>query len=321
MADKKRALRRNQYMNKPSFMKEIYMESLTNLLGKSNLSFTKSFNSITPFLKSSVLKLNKALIRSMALFIIVGSFAVSQKVVAQATDATQYTFSTSGSGSLALDRNGNAVDMTTGTTSLVTSGKDDVSSGVTNIGFNFYFFSAGGTPYTQFSVSSNGAMRLGATAIANNVYGSSFPVAVQPIIAPYSGDLETSSGGKVHYKVIGTAPNRTLVVEYLKMGVNYSGSGADATFQVRLYEQSNIVEYVYGAMKVGSVGGVANSKIAAIGISNDAGANNEFSVDQATYATTIGAVPITANNTVAGTLTGLNSAADGSRRVFTFTPN
>ena len=301
-------------------MKETYMASLTKLLGKSNLSFTKSFSSNTPFLKNSVQTINKALIRSMAIFFIVGSFAVSQKTVAQATDATQYTFSTSGSGSLILDRNGNAVDMTTGTTPLVTSGIDDGSSGVTNIGFNFYFFSAGGTPYTQFSVSSNGAMRLGATAIANNVYGSSFPVAVQPIIAPYSGDLETSSGGKVHYKVIGTAPNRTLVVEYLKMGVNYSGSGADATFQVRLYEQSNIVEYVYGAMKVGSVGGVANSKIAAIGISNDAGANNEFSVDQATYATTIGAVPITANNTVAGTLTGLNSAADGSRRVFTFTP-
>ncbi len=303
-------------------MKETYMASLTKLLGKSNLSFTKSFSSNTPFLKNSVHKFNKALIRSMAVFFIVSSFAISQKAVAQATDATQYTFSTSSSGSLVLDRNGNAVDMTTGTTYLVGPTRDDSASAVMNIGFNFYYFSGGGTPFTQFSASSNGAMRLGATAILGTTIGSNFPLATQAIIAPYLSDLKISTLGKVHYKTVGTAPNRTLVVEFLNMKINYSGvqTTYDGTFQVRLYEQSNIIEFVYGAMKIGNAAGVTTSKIAAIGISNDVGANNEFSVDQATYATTIAAMPITATNTVAGPLPGLNSTADGSRRVFTFTP-
>ena len=105
------------------------------------------------------------------------------------------------------------------------------------------------------------------------------------------------------------------------MNINYSSSTADGTFQVTLYEQSNIIEFVYGAMKVnGTTSTGSTSKIAAIGFSNTTGANNEFSVNQSTYATTFGATPITSTNSATGNIAGLNSAANGSRRVFTFIP-
>src|SRR5690348_316340 len=52
---------------------------------------------------------------------------------------------------------GNTLE-TGGFTNLIGTNVDDGASVVTNIGFTFNF---GGTNYTQFSVSSNGLMRLG----------------------------------------------------------------------------------------------------------------------------------------------------------------
>ena len=68
------------------------------------------------------------------------------------------------------------------------------------------------------------------------------------------------------------------------MQINYSSGSADGTFQVRLYEQSNIIEFVYGAMKVNGTT-TASSRVAAIGFSNTTGVNNNFSVNQSTYGT------------------------------------
>jgi HYR domain len=247
------------------------------------------------------------------------SFAWCQQTSGQT--ASQYTFSTVNTGSLAVDRTGNVVDMTSGTSQLVGGGQDDVASSVANIGFNFTFMSTGGTNnvFTQFSASSNGGLRLGGTAISGATQGGAFPVNGQAIIAPYLGDLATSSSGKVHYKLIGSYPNRTLVVEFLNMEINYSSTTVDGTFQVRLYEQSNIIEFVYGSMKVGGITTTA-SRTVAIGFSNTTGNNNEFSVNQSNYTTTTGTTPITNTNSATGSITGLNSSANGSRRVFTFIP-
>ncbi len=56
---------------------------------------------------------------------------------AQGQSSANYAFSTNTSGSLALDANGNAVDMSTGTTQLVGPLSDATASAVTNIGFNY----------------------------------------------------------------------------------------------------------------------------------------------------------------------------------------
>ena len=63
-----------------------------------------------------------------------------------------YAFTTNATGSLALDANGNAVDMTTGTTQLVAAAQDATVSSVTSIGFNYYFMS---NLYSQFTASAS----------------------------------------------------------------------------------------------------------------------------------------------------------------------
>ncbi|MCK7488974.1 MAG: hypothetical protein MZU79_01055 [Anaerotruncus sp.] len=59
-------------------------------------------------------------------------------------------------------------------------------------------------------------MRLGALA-DESAYG--IGESGVPLIAPFAEDLATSSSGKVHYKSIGSAPNRILVVEWLNMSI------------------------------------------------------------------------------------------------------
>jgi hypothetical protein len=123
------------------------------------------------------------------------------------------------------------------------------------IGFDFWYL---GIRYTEFSANTNGAIQLHSaltnlTAIASFLRGSS-AVPTVPVIAPFLGHLRTSpAGGKVHYVLTGTAPNRKFTVEFLNMGMNRNSNTADATFQVSLYETSGVIQFVYGGMKVGSI--------------------------------------------------------------------
>lgn len=145
--------------------------------------------------------------------------------------------------------NASLVDMTTGTTQLIAPGVDDGASSVTNIGFAFLF---NGVNYTQFSVNSNGLMRLGPVVITNasanndNVTGflsnTNFPE-----VAPYFDDLFTGTNGKVHYKLTGAAPNQVLVVEWFVTVPKNLGGSADAKFQVWLEQTTNKVNFVYGS--------------------------------------------------------------------------
>src|SRR5204863_6988139 len=73
----------------------------------------------------------------------------------------------------------------------------------------------------------------------------------------FAADLGTSSSGSVKYKVVGTAPNRCLVIKHKNMTIYWSSSYTnDGTFQTRLYESASIgdssglIEFVYGAMNV-----------------------------------------------------------------------
>lgn len=143
------------------------------------------------------------------------------------------------------------VDMSEGTTQLVGPGLDDTASPVTPIGFTFRY---DGINHTQFSVNANGLARLGPLAITtvfNN--GTGFATTTnEPKIAPYFDDLCTGSDGRIHYKVIGDAPNRILVVEWFNMKVSRAGGCGGApgngTFQMWLHETTGVIEFVYGAI-------------------------------------------------------------------------
>lgn len=235
-----------------------------------------------------------------------------------AQSAANYAFTTNASSSLLLDANGNAIDMSSGTTQLVGAGLDATASAVTNIGFNFIFM---GNTFSQYSVNEDGQLKLGGTVVGTNSYTITSGTWAAPLLSAFNADLRTgTTTGKVHYKVVGTAPNRTLVVEFKDMQLFYTTAAAGtSTWQMRLYETSGIVEYVYGTVNVTSTS--ASSKSPSIGLYIGSTTNLFASVNYATQTVSV-VSPYAANAAVAATgdIAALSSAADGSRRAYRFTP-
>ncbi|HKE57766.1 MAG TPA: Calx-beta domain-containing protein [Pyrinomonadaceae bacterium] len=140
-------------------------------------------------------------------------------------------------------------DMSTGTTQLVAANQDDTASAVTNIGFDFWY---DGVRTTQFSANANGLLRLGPTVISTGFTNSLATTTDAPKIGAYWDDLCTGANGKVHYKLMGVAPNRKLVVEWQNMqitrGSGCAGNG-NGTFQAWLLESTGLIEFVYGSIQ------------------------------------------------------------------------
>jgi hypothetical protein len=152
---------------------------------------------------------------------------------------TDYVFQ-SGSGSM-LD--------TTGMTIVHNSGADDNSSSVFALGFSFVY---DGNTYSQFSFNSNGLIRLGPTAVDGSRFNEDMPnstaLSNAPMIAAFWDDLLITTGN-AGYKLLGSAPNRIMTINY-----NYRRFGSSSTdkafLQIRLYETSNKIEYYYGPVSV-----------------------------------------------------------------------
>jgi hypothetical protein len=130
---------------------------------------------------------------------------------------------------------------------------DDVISGALPIGFSFNYL---GTDYTNIYASSNGfiSFNSGATSTSINNLNSSAGTS-RPLIAPLWDDLD-GFGGSAQYILTGTAPNRVFTMEWLNYLWNYNASAAGISFQVKLYEGSNNIEFIYrpeaGAVNAGS---------------------------------------------------------------------
>ena len=194
-------------------------------------------------------------------------------------------------------------DMTSGTTQLVGPGLDDNASPVTTIGFDFWY---DGLRAAQFSVNANGLMRLGATPISTGFTNSLASTTDAPKIGGYWEDQCTGTNGKVHYKVLGSAPNRKLVVEWQNMqitrGAGCAGTG-NGTYQVWMFETTGVVEFVYGAIQA------ANAADGGYSVGLQSGAATNFasvttSTNTVSYAT--------ANNTQTGAIP--------AGTAYTFTP-
>jgi hypothetical protein len=244
------------------------------------------------------------------------SFIATFIQVSAQSNSANYSFTTTTTGSL--------TDMSSGTTQLNAADQDDVSSFVTNIGFDFFFM---GVRYSQFSVNSNGTLRFGATVISNTLYDP-LGQAAQNLITAYGADQRTHAGnGKVHYKMLGTAPNRVLVVEWLNMQSDFNAGGtADLTYQLRLSETTGEIEFVYGSMTMGANGAAdPNSQSPQMGFSSNNAVGTVGSVTAAQSSTPApsfsGASGTPVNNLYGtGTIPVLTSVSDGSRRIFKFTP-
>lgn len=251
------------------------------------------------------------------------NFQFSQAVT---SDTSSYVFATSTDGSL-TNMAGSTNLIQRSSSSEISLGDSGVSA-IAPIGFDFFFMgSSAPTRFSEFAVNTEGVMRLGSADPSINFNGMTAPLGQSndlPVFAAYAQNLCLSTnGGRVHYLVTGTAPNRVLTVEWRNM---FSGGFAnpvqcgtpDLTFQIRLYETSGVIEYVYGSMtETGSpgtaqIGFSSANAVGQIGTVDAQNAGNIF-FNGSTNS------PVT-NNFPLGTIPSLHSTADGSRRVMRFTP-
>ena len=135
----------------------------------------------------------------------------------------------------------------TSPTSLITPGAGDYGvSTVQNIGFTFNF---AGTNYTQFSVNSDGNLRFGSTVTGTNYYTTPFSSTNagynNPKINFMGCDGYQTDSCYVYKEVVGTAPNRVLVVEFAMSTYNTASRPSLLRWQVQLFEGSNNIQIVY----------------------------------------------------------------------------
>ena len=188
--------------------------------------------------------------------------------------------------STAVNVAGTYTDLGTTGTAIATANTDDDNSAAQAIGFSFNF---NGIAFTQFVLNTNGLIRLGSAAPSSV---AAFPPFAQTpesgpisgtnaadvnLIAPFNLDLGPGTAGGTEYRVVttGTAPNRVCTIQWKNVADKPQAASSTVSvviatqfdnfsFQVKLYETTNNVEFVYGTATAST--GVSNAKYAAVGI-------------------------------------------------------
>lgn len=130
------------------------------------------------------------------------------------------------------------------------TGTWDDQTGTIPIGFSF---SANGGTFTNAQISANGYLYVSPTTTGSLGYGAiSSTTTATAVFAGFSRDLQGTASSEIRYETVGTAPNRVLVVQW-KDAKRYGSSYSDElfSFQIKLYETTNQVQFVYGTF-VGS---------------------------------------------------------------------
>lgn len=162
---------------------------------------------------------------------------------------------------------------------IVTAGFDDENSDDEPIGFTFHY---NNDSFTHFVLNTNGYIKLGSTAPSNDLYypaatssgtgtGSVFNSTAaidQNLIAPFNHNLTGDSSFTSYRRhTIGTPGDRICVIQFRNVVENTTTPPIQydtMTFQVRLYEGSNVIEFTYGDFHASS--NVTSFKSAAVGL-------------------------------------------------------
>jgi|GEM_PF-2206475 len=171
-------------------------------------------------------------------------------MISQTVNAQSYTLTST---------SGVFTPLTVSTTISEIGSADNISNPIP-IGFTFNYY---GTAYTQLKVSTDGFITFNPVGFgdhSNNISGGPSFLPIFQAIAPLWDDL---SGflGTASYNLSGTAPNRVLTIEWLNW--NWESSTPTISFQVKLYETSNSIEFIY-RQESGSVASFSNG--ASIGL-------------------------------------------------------
>ncbi|MGD9492276.1 MAG: choice-of-anchor J domain-containing protein [Bacteroidales bacterium] len=214
---------------------------------------------------------------------------------------SDYAFSAS-SGTFTPITGGIAVSTSTSAADFL---GDTKTSTAIPIGFTFTYL---GVPYTDLVAMSDGyiSFNLSATSsLTNNLTSSSSTQ--RPLLAPLWDDLDGASGtGAANYITEGAAGSRIFTIEWLNWQWNYGATGATISFQIKLYEATGKIEFIYTP-----AGGTVNNASASIGITGiPTGAGNFLSLNGS------GASPAVSSTTETTNISSLPAAG----QVYTFTP-
>jgi hypothetical protein len=181
---------------------------------------------------------------------------------------------------------GTYTDLGTTGTAIATANTDDANSTAQDIGFTFSY---NGTAFTQFVLNTNGYLKLGATApVAPYFYASLTVTTGGPLnsttdanlILPFNTDLTAGATSPTEYRVAttGATGSRVCTIQWKNVSDKASAIStqyANISFQVKLYEGSNQVEFVYGTATSGATG-TATPRTVAVGLKGSSSTNSQL---------------------------------------------
>ena len=176
--------------------------------------------------------------------------------------------------------------------------QDGVTTGIP-IGFPFYF-DGHLTASTTVDVSTNGFATLSGilgNSTPNNDLNLGLP-ANRPVIAPLWDDLDLSNFGSMSYVTQGAPPNRTFTVEWSGAEWPWTATNTNSTatlsFQMKLYETTNSIDFIYNNI---STSASTNVQSASIGLGET---NTGVFISLSSTGANPGVSYATATNTVNG---------------------
>ena len=135
------------------------------------------------------------------------------------------------------------------------------------IGFDFTY---NGLVFDRVAVNNNGWISFGQSALTPSVdinssspytplasTATNTPSILRNRIAALAADLQGQTGSSIRIETIGTAPNRTLVVQWTNYR-RYNQTGSSLSFQIRLNETVNTVDVVFDTLTFNATSSTAH---------------------------------------------------------------
>ncbi|TGE17027.1 T9SS type A sorting domain-containing protein [Hymenobacter elongatus] len=177
-------------------------------------------------------------------------------------------------------------------TLIPTPNTDDANSAATPIGFTFNY---NGVAFNDFVLNTNGFIKLGTTAPAApffspgsqvNTGGPLNAAGETNLLLPFNDDLVDATAGPSEYRVFvdGTPGQRVCTIQWKNVKDKPRTTTATSTtilgtqldnfsFQVKLYETSNTIDFVYSSAIAGA--GPEGAKFEIVGIKGSGSAVNQ----------------------------------------------
>ncbi|MBS1777336.1 MAG: T9SS type A sorting domain-containing protein [Bacteroidetes bacterium] len=184
---------------------------------------------------------------------------------------------------------GTYVDLGTNGTTITTANYDDALSSSIPIGFTFNY---NGNAFTDFIFSTNGFIKLGTTAPSTSALYYPGPQGTAPptgglfnstntadvnMIAAFCMDLIGATGVEYRYYTSGSVGSRVCTIQWKNITEKASTvltQYSNFSFQIKLYEGSNMIDVVYGTAT--SSTNASAFKSAIVGIKGASNASTEI---------------------------------------------